>query len=293
MSTNTLEDSIKQAIDSSRSQALNQSQLQNLVLDIQKELNSYKDQMANRKSEYLKQAQGISKELTAIANNLATNVKDLEDIPGVRTPKFYEVPIEFDFQDTSLKFNSAEINPEGPFLITQITPLWQMKDPTKEHYANIDVAIPGLNNTPNGRILPCTAYPMIINSFGTTNAEYIGYTTPNYIQLFNRYQNTGFPYLLNQQWGVLSDIPEFDFQIEIAGSGKYFTNQPISAACLYGYMGLPLFMGVQGWAERGDKIVINATPTVPVPQKGVVRFILQGYQILGNVNISDALGYGK
>ncbi len=287
-----LEDSIKKAIDASQSQALNQSQLQNLVLEIQRELNSYRDQMTGRRESYLAQAKHISKELEAIANNLATNVKDLEDIPGVRTPKFYEVIIEFDNQDTSLKFNSAEINPEGPFLITQITPLWQMTDPDRTHYANHEVVV-APNNTPNGRILPCSAYPMIINNFGTTNAEYIGYTTPNYIQLFNRYQDTTLPYDKNQQWGVLSDIPEFDFQIEVAGSGKFFTNQPIAAASLYGYLGTPMFLGVQGWAERGDKIVIHATPTVPVPQKGLVRFILQGYQILGNISINEALGYNK
>lgn len=299
MSISDIEQNIKKALEATQSQALNQSQAQGLILGIQKELNQYKDYLDRQKKDKLDQMNQISKELKNIANFLATNVKDLEDIPGVRTPKMYEVNIEFDYQDTSLKFNSIEINPEGPFLITQITPLWEVRDSLarvispgvfETHFANTAAGV--LQNPPNGTILPCTAYPMILNSFGIANTTGLDYNTPSYAQLFNRYSDVAISVDNNRQWGVLSDIPEFDFQIEVAGSGRYFTNQPISAASLYGYMGQPMFMGVQGWADRGDKLVIHATPTVPVPHKGLVRFCLHGYQILGNISISKALGYG-
>ncbi len=297
MSYQDIEQNIKKAIDATQSQSMNQSQVQGLVLDIQKELNSYKEYLLEQKKKQLDQLTYISENLKGIANFLATNVKDLEDIPGVRTPKIYEVDIDFDYQDTSLKFNSVEINPEGPFLITQITPLWMIDDSVRDHYANFNYDLVGtFDKPPRGLITPCTAYPMLLNVLGITNPANNGYTTPSYAQLFNRYTDTTIvappPTNRNTQWGPLSDIPEFDFQIEIAGSGRYFTNQPIAAATLYGYMGYPMFTGVQGWAERGDKIVINATPTVPVPTKGRVRFCLHGYQILGDISINKALGYG-
>jgi hypothetical protein len=297
---NTFEKKIQDAFDAAQKQNLNQIQLQNLILDIQKELDSYKTSLKDVNSKHLTQLDELAQEISLFTNNIATNFKDIENIPGVRTPKIYEVLIDFDFEDTSLKFNSVEINPEGPFVITQITPLWQVVDKDLTHFANYEIKIPDppdpltfiaadAYTSPNGRILPCTAYPMIINCLGITNSAQLGYNVPNYIQLFNRY--TSLPALRNIQWGALSDIPEFDFQIEVAGSGKFFTNQPISAASLYGYGGQPMYTGVQGWAERGDKIVIHATPTIPMPHTGRVRFCLHGYQILGDINIGQALGY--
>lgn len=297
MENSLLEKRIQDALDASQKQNLNQMQLQNLVLEIQKELDSYKLQLKDVNDKNLLKLDELAQEMSLFTNNLATNFKDIENIPGVRTPKIYEVDIDFDFEDTSLKFNSVEINPEGPFIITQITPLWQIVDPNLSHFANYqaqqtDGTTISAYQTPNGRILPCTAYPMIINCLGTANASQLAYNVPTYIQLFNRYtDNTVAPFGRNIQWGVLSDIPEFDFQIEVAGSGKFFTNQPISAASLYGYGGYPLYLGVQGWAERGDKIVVHATPTIPMPHSGRVRFCLHGYQILGDINVGQALGY--
>jgi len=292
-----LEKRIQDALDASQKQNLNQMQLQNLVLEIQKELDSYKIQLKDVNDKNLNKLDELAQEMSLFTNNIATNFKDIENIPGVRTPKIYEVNIDFDFDDTSLKFNSVEINPEGPFIITQITPLWQIVDSERSHFANYNAKNVGggfafAAKSPNGRILPCSAYPMIINCLGIANSLDLGYNKPNYIQLFNRYTDVAVsPNAQNMQWGVLSDIPEFDFQIEVAGSGKFFTNQPISAASLYGYGGMPLYLGVQGWAERGDKIVIHATPTVPMPHSGRVRFCLHGYQILGDINIGQALGY--
>lgn len=299
---NIFEKKIQGALDASQKQNLNQMQLQNLILDIQKDVDAYKKNLNDLNDKHLSELNELSQEISLFTNNIATNFKDIENIPGVRTPKIYEVQIDFDYDDTSLKFNSVEINPEGPFVITQITPLWQIVDSELTHFANYNIKTQRFSpagftdadaySTPNGRILPCTAYPMIINCLGITNSNQLGYNVPTYIQLFNRFTNAAVsPNVRNMQWGVLSDIPEFDFQIEVAGSGKFFTNQPISAASLYGYGGQPLYLGVQGWAERGDKIVIHATPTVPMPNTGKVRFCLHGYQILGDINIGQALGY--
>ena len=124
---------------------------------------------------------------------------------------------------------------------------------------------------------------MIVNNLGITNST-TTYTTPSLSQLNNR---SG----LNSAWGPLSDIPEFNFQIEIGGSGRFWTNQPISAAALYGYGGQPMYMGVQGWIERSDRLIVHATPLIETPNKGKVRMSFHGYQILTHVSISEALGY--
>jgi len=270
---------LQATLDSTQQQNANLSQLQKLIFDLQKEIVSCRENALQNIDAQKQKLSHLSTDLKQIADSVSINTKDIEAIPGVRTPKWYDVYIDFDYLDASLKFNSVQINPEGPFVITQITPIWEYGP-----LPSTVVAQPG--SITIGRTVPCSAFPMIVNNFGITNTIGHGNNTPSYAQLFNTYRSAS-----GGVDGVLAAIPEFDFQIEIAGSGRFFTNQPIPAPAFYGYFETPNFLGVQGWAERGDKIVIHATPTVPVPTQGRVHFVLHGYQILGNVNISESLSY--
>ena len=201
----------------------------------------------------------------------------IEDIPGIRTPKWYVVDVEFTKGDNSVRFNSAEIAPDGPFIITQCSPWWRITDTTAADFYGAPA------NAPTGRVLPCSATPFLLNSgitglSGSTTAAYAG-------------QTHGLGDLLDSAGtnGALSDIPEFSFQIEISGSGRYWTNLKVPAAAFYGWGGQPNYLGIQGWVERTDRITVHCSPEVVIPHDGKVQFIFEGYQILGPINLSEQL----
>lgn len=201
----------------------------------------------------------------------------IEDIPGIRTPKWYVVDVEFTKGDNSVRFNSAEIAPDGPFIITQAAPWWKITDTdATDFYGTSTVA-------PTGRTLPCTATPFLLNSGITSIGADQTATLAG--------QNIGIADLFGGTAGIaaLSDIPEFSFQIEISGSGRYWTNLKIPAAAYYGWGGQPNYYGIQGWVERTDRITVHCTPDVAVPHDGKVQFVFEGYQILGPINLAEQL----
>jgi hypothetical protein len=139
-----------------------------------------------------------------------------------------------------------------------------------------------------GRTVPCTAFPLLMGTLGSVNNPQAAVATEPF---------------LNALIGDLADvaaapadatplnaIPEFSFQIEIAGSGRFWTNRALPAASFYGETN-PLYSGIAGWVERTDRIVLHCTPETSVPVGGRVRMVFHGYQILGHVNIGQALGY--
>jgi len=50
-----------------------------------------------------------------------------------------------------------------------------------------------------------------------------------------------------------------------------------------------MYTGIQGWVERTDRITVHATPDVNIPHNGTVRMVFSGYQILGPINLAEAL----
>jgi hypothetical protein len=227
----------------------------------------------------LKSELATSQAFNSAALQQPTKPLQIEDIPGLRTPKWYAVDIDFTLGDTAVRFNSAEISPDGPFVITQCAPWWRITDTAQANFfGNGTVA-------PTGRILPCTATPMLLNSgiSSTIVNDPAGAVPPNAVGgIKGLFQGT-------QATGTLSDIPEFSFQIEIAGSGRFWTNLRVPAASFYGWGGQPSYTGIQGWVERTDRITIHATPEVTIPHNGTVTFIFEGYQILGPINLAQEL----
>jgi hypothetical protein len=247
------------------------TQLQSTLTSMQNELLSQK--RASLKEEELSRMKVTSLEQKISEVDKWSNiVRDLQDIPGVRTPRWYEIDIDLSEGATQTTFNSVEISPDGPFVITQMQPYFQFAEQPTTPVDNVRL---------NNRIVPCTAFNLVNNALGTT--------TVNDGANQNTYVDATLPFLFGSG-SPLEFIPELSFQIEIAGSGRFWTNRPIPAAAFYGLQN-PLYTGIAGWVERTDRIVIHVTPEIPVPLAGRVKVICHGYQILGHVNIGQALGY--
>jgi hypothetical protein len=277
-------DSLEKLSQMVREQNIAMGQLQTTITSLQNELMSQKTR--NLKEEELSrmkidELQSKLKEVDRWSNV----VRDLEDIPGVRTPRWYEVDVNFERGDSQLRFNSAEISPDGPFVITQMQPYYTYTADTTETnpYENVTGAKAVL-----GRTVPCSAYPFLLGALGSVNNPQAAVATEPFANaligdLADVAAAPAAPTPLNA-------IPEFSFQIEIAGSGRFWTNRAIPAAAFYGETN-PLYSGIAGWVERTDRIVLHCTPDTVVPIGGRVRMVFHGYQILGHVSIGQALGY--
>lgn len=245
------------------------TQLQSTINSLQSELINLKGSASKDVEMARMRYQELNKRISEM-DRWNEAVRTLNEIPGVRTPRWYEVDVFFDRNDSNLRFNSTEISPDGPFIITQMQVYYTYSDTTED--ANVTGGAPV-----TGRTVPCTAYPFLLGSFGQEagNANFMLGNLTN--------SATGAP-------APLAAIPEFSFQIEIAGSGRFWTNQSIPAAAFYG-LNAPLYSGIAGWVERTDRIVVHCTPDIPVPLEGRVRMVFHGYQILGHIKIGEALGY--
>ena len=277
-------DSIEKLSQMVREQNIAMGQLQTTITSLQNELMSQKTR--NLKEEELSrmkidELQSKLKEVDRWSNV----VRDLEDIPGVRTPRWYEVDVNFERGDTQLRFNSAEISPDGPFIITQMQPYYTYTADTAQSnpYQNVTGGKAIL-----GRTVPCSAFPFLLGALGSVNNPQAAVATEPFTNaLIGDLADVA---ATPSDPAPLNAIPEFSFQIEIAGSGRFWTNRAIPAAAFYGETN-PLYSGIAGWVERTDRIVLHCTPDTTVPISGRVRMVFHGYQILGHVSIGQALGY--
>jgi hypothetical protein len=276
-------DSIEKLSQMVREQNIAMGQLQTTITSLQNELMSQKTR--NLKEEELSRMKlGDLQTKLKEVDRWSNVVRDLEDIPGVRTPRWYEVDVNFERGDNQLRFNSAEISPDGPFVITQMQPYYTYTaDTTDAAYVNITGG-----KGVSGRTVPCSAFPFLLGALGSVNNPQAAIATQPFTDalignLADVAASPGDP-------APLSAIPEFSFQIEIAGSGRFWTNRAIPAAAFYGENN-PLYSGIAGWVERTDRIVLHCTPDTTVPVGGRVRMVFHGYQILGHVSIGQALGY--
>lgn len=247
------------------------TQLQSTINSLQSELINLKGSSSKDVEMARMRYQELTKKISEM-DRWNEAVRTLNEIPGVRTPRWYEVDVFFDRGDSNLKFNSTEISPDGPFIITQMQVYYTISDTTVA--GDVEDVVGAQPAT--GRTVPCTAYPLLLGSFGQQAGS------ANFM-LGNLSNSAAGP-------APLAAIPEFSFQIEIAGSGRFWTNQAIPAAAFYGY-NAPLYSGIAGWVERTDRIVLHCTPEIAVPLNGRVRMVFHGYQILGHIKIGEALGY--
>lgn len=177
----------------------------------------------------------------------------IDDIPGVRLPQWYVVEVPFVVGDTRILFGTVEINPEGPFIITQVQAYWQCNDDG----TNTGVA------AFQGRVLPVSALQILDNQLGSAALAAI---VP-----------------------LIAQVPELSFQIEISGSGRFWTNQKIYGPSFYG-LSNPLYTGQMGWVDPTDRIKVHVTPELTIPHNGRAIMVFHGFQILRDVRMSQILG---
>ena len=252
----------------------NLQDLRSLARDLKVEVKHLKDMLAKKASAHRQRLAMIEDSISNLEAN-SKRVQSIDDIPGRRTPKWYVVDIDFTYGETVSKFDSVQITAEGPFVCTQIQPYYLVLDDDYEHYQGPSGSVnPDANAAPlaYGRYLPCTASHMLGSNIVTLGS----------------YAAAGSPALA---LGAIRDIPEFSFKIEIGGSGVFWTqDKTVPAASFYGEKE-PLYLGVEGYAERTDRIIVHANPETEIPLTGRVRMVFHGFQIAGNINISDMLGY--
>ncbi len=265
------------------------TQMSNLINASQESLELQKKTFGGRVDSLKKKMHELDDDMKAFQRK--HRIKTLEDLPGIKIPKWYvvELPFEAFAPMNSEVTRSVIINAEGPIVITQMNPVWQITqqtipdgDSTYEYFAN-PTAIVGTTSLPTNRIVPCTAFANVVNSLGRTNTTGLGYQNPSLNELLAR--PSTIPY------GPLSDLPEIAFQIEIIGSGRFWTNDFIPAPAFFGYDGKPLYLGISGYIGPTDKLKITAKTTTKRYAEGKVRFCIHGYEIIGKVDIAQALGY--
>lgn len=265
------------------------TQMSNLINASQESLELQKKTFGGRVDSLKKKIHELEDDMKVFQRK--HRIKTLEDLPGIKIPKWYvvELPFEAFAPMNSEVTRSVIINAEGPIVITQMNPVWQITQQTipdgdfaYEYFANPN-AIVGTTSLPTNRIVPCTAFANVVNSLGRTNTTGLGYQNPSLNELLAR--PSTIPY------GPLSDLPEIAFQIEIIGSGRFWTNDFIPAPAFFGYDGKPLYLGISGYIGPTDKLKITAKTTTKRYAEGKVRFCIHGYEIIGKVDIAQALGY--
>lgn len=200
----------------------------------------------------------IKKLSRSIESMPTTKVNTIDDVPGYRIPRWYSVQVDLEEGSTARTSGNVTIDPEGPFVITQIVPGFLITD-----------APAGAPAAFIGRNVPCSASAIIYNQLG-------GQAT--------------LPPVSN---AINDVIPELVFELEIGGSGRLWTNQPVSAAAFYGFP-QPLITGVAGWIDPTDTFKVYATPIKAMPVTGTVEFVMHGYQILNpNIRLSKFLGFAN
>ena len=255
-------------------EALEVENLKTLVKDLRRDVKSLKDSLFTQSSQSQAKLSDLQSRVSSFEAN-AKKVRSISDIPGRKTPKWYVVDIDFTYGATAPQFNSTQITAEGPFVCTQMIPYYLVLDDDYTHYQGpIGSDNPNPNATPlaKGRYFPCTAAAI---------------TGSNIIAL-SQYAAVGAPV---SGKGPLRDIPEFSFRIEVGGSGVFWTqDKTVPAAAFYGVRE-PLYLGIQGYAERTDRLIVHAHPETEIPLTGRVRMVFHGFQIAGDINISRLLGY--
>jgi hypothetical protein len=220
-------------------------------------------------------------------------VKCLDDIPGLRSPAWYRVNIPFEYGSSQSISGSTQISPTGPFVCKQIQMYYQITDTDSSHYPPVDPGLPGVPPTyftsnAAGRTMLANSYIATMNELSRSNYPLALTTQWTYIgPTFSSYNNG-----LQVNRGVGWNYPEFDVQIEIAGSNRFWTgNQTIPAAAFYGLYN-PLFENFEGWVENTDSFVVHAKPSTPtVNLQGVFIAEFHGYHINSHVDVKSLLGY--
>lgn len=234
-------------------------QAQQQIIALRQQLQSGLGQDSSQVQAQVQRVQDVVSELQQKINFDASSLsrpRTIDDIPGIRTPRWYTVEIAVAELSTARANNTINIDPAGPFIVEQIQAMWQ--------YTDTDIVPAGLL----GRVLPISAYGMLIANGGQTAIATI---------------------ITN----LVSFVPEISLEIEVSGSGRFWTNQKLYGPSLYCAPNNPLYLGTQGWVDTTDAIRTWITPEVAMTFAGKVIVTYHGFQILTSLRISQLLGFAE
>jgi hypothetical protein len=201
-----------------------------------------------------------------------TNINlNIESVKGVRTPKWYVLDIEFDTGDSQSKSRAFEISSEGAFVLSTLQAFYKFTSEDKNDYiyGNFFLGGGGTAFTPFGRYVPVSTFPMFGNGTLKNVAESAS-SSPAEVTIDN---------IADQS---MYDIPEFSFNFEIDSVSNKWADKPIPGGFLY-TLDNPMYFNGDCYVDRSERIIVTAKPDIRVPVKGIVRLVLHGYQILGEV----------
>ena len=188
------------------------------------------------------------------------DTKDLSDFPGIKQPKWYVVDIPFSYGDTESKRGEVVISADGAFVCTQVQSFYLITDTDIAHY--------DAGRGAPGRTLPTSSY-----------RQYFGQMARNPLSLYSAYgSSTIFTFLLRN---YAFNTQEFDFEIEVEGTGRYWTSGAIPGH-VFGGAVEPSYLAFEGVIENSDRLVVYAHPALDqtgVTLDGKVRFVFHGYSI--------------
>lgn len=211
------------------------------------------------------------------SNYWRNSIKTLSNVPGIKQPQWYVVDIPFEYGATSVQAREVNLSATNAFVCTQMQSYYLVTDDDEDHFVfQTNLAVTALGT---GRTLPCSAFHPYLEQLkvqGQSPLQTFGINTPPIIAP-DTVRGYGFVY------------PEFEFQIEIEGSGRFWCSPKTPAAAFYGENN-PLYLGFEGVVENVDKIKVYAYPTTAVNLKGTVRFVLHGYSIGSDITLQSQLG---
>ncbi len=251
-------------------------QLQEMLSELQTQHNNLARNFRQSSAELVAERESramLETRLKELQGQIAANKESslrprtINDIPGVRLPKWYELNIPIAANATQASAGSVEIEPDGPFICTQM-----------QCYFEITAA--GSSGFPVGTLLPTTKYAL-------TRLQAPTITGTNFTSSVQLLGNV---------------IPELSIRIQTLGSGRFWTGQtPVSTAAFYAFNGTPLYLAEPGWVDATDRIQVSVFPDIasgassdpPSDVAGDFKMVFHGFQILNpGLRLTQVLNYG-
>ena len=203
------------------------------------------------------------------------DLKTLSNVPGLKHPQWYVVDIPFAYGETSVQANEVIISAKNAFVCTQVQSYFLIEDEDLFNYRTTEIVAPFSPGDAKGRVLPCSAFKPYIEGLKVLGMS-PKLTFSEYGIFLSPFLPDGYRY------------PEFEFQLEVEGSGRFWASPKVPAAAFQG-VDNPFYLGFEGVVENVDKLKVYAYPTTSVNLKGTVRFVFHGYSIGSDISIQDQI----
>tara|TARA_B100000900_G_C20563682_1_gene710056 strand:- start:188 stop:937 length:750 start_codon:yes stop_codon:yes gene_type:complete len=214
----------------------------------------------------------IENELSKLNVNFNTAV-NIESVPGARTPKWYTLDIAFDGGETQAKSRAFEISSEGAFLPTSLQVYFKYVSNQASDYLYSNLF--PFTDLPQGRYVSASTFPIFGNGILQNPVDMAGSSpVDSTLITVGGYQQ------------AMYDIPEFSFGFELETVNQTWVNRPIPGGLIF-TLDNPLYFSGETYLDRTERLIVTAYPDIRVPVSGVVRLVLHGYQILGEITPED------